>query len=142
MPSELIIAIHVLVYLRKEKRQISSEELAKNVCVNPVRVRKVLGRLKKQGIVETKKGLSGGYYFQIEKETITLKEVYDALQIKICHTSWRSGNQDMDCMVSSGMSYIIDDLCDDLDLACQNYLATITIRDIIKKIEENYQKRD
>lgn len=142
MPSELIIAIHVLVYLRKEKRQISSEELAKNVCVNPVRVRKVLGRLKKQGIVETKKGLSGGYYFQIEKEPITLKEVYDALQIKICHTSWRSGNQDMDCMVSSGMSYIIDDLCDDLDLACQNYLATITIRDIIKKIEENYQKRD
>lgn len=142
MPSELIIAIHVLVYLRKEKRQISSEELAKNVCVNPVRVRKVLGRLKKQGIVETKKGLSGGYYFQIEKETITLKEVYDALQIKICHTSWRSGNQDMDCMVSSGMSYVIDDLCDDLDLACQNYLATITIRDIIKKIEENYQKRD
>lgn len=142
MPSELIIAIHVLVYLRKEKRQISSEELAKNVCVNPVRVRKVLGKLKKQGIVETKKGLSGGYYFQIEKETITLKEVYDALQIKICHTSWRSGNQDMDCMVSSGMSYIIDDLCDDLDLACQNYLATITIRDIIKKIEENYQKRD
>ena len=37
MPSEFIIAIHVLVYLRKENKQLSSEELADNVCVNPVK---------------------------------------------------------------------------------------------------------
>lgn len=47
MPSEFIIAIHVLVYLRKENKQLSSEELADNVCVNPVRIRKVLSWLKK-----------------------------------------------------------------------------------------------
>mgnify|MGYP000609261798 CR=1 FL=1 len=48
MPSEFIIAIHVLVYLRKENKQLSSEELADNVCVNPVRIRKSTISTKKK----------------------------------------------------------------------------------------------
>lgn len=141
MQSELIIAIHVLVYLRKEAKQMSSEEIAKNVCVNPVRVRKVLGLLKKAEIVETKTGINGGYCFSIAKETITLKQVYDALQMKICHTSWRSGNVNQDCMVSSGMSYVVDDLCDHLEKSCQDYLATLTIKDVLNQLEDIYKKK-
>lgn len=135
MPSEFIIAIHVLVYLRKMDQQLSSEELAKNVCVNPVRIRKVLGKLKKAGIVETKEGINGGYYFKIGNETITLKQVYDALTVTICHTSWRSGDIHNDCLISNGMPYVIDELCTDLEKVCQDYLSTITIRDVLLKLE-------
>lgn len=135
MPSEFIIAIHVLAYLRKEAKQMSSEEIAKNVCVNPVRIRKVLAPLKKAGIIETKEGLNGGYFFQIGKETITLKQIYDALQINICQTSWRSGDIHNECMVSSGMSHVVDNLCNDLENVCQDYLSTITIRDILIDLE-------
>ena len=45
MPSEFIIAVHAMAYLRKHPRLISSEELAENICVNPVRVRKVMAKL-------------------------------------------------------------------------------------------------
>ena len=41
---------------------LSSEELARNICTNPARVRKVLARMKKDGLVETKEGSSGGGY--------------------------------------------------------------------------------
>lgn len=140
MPSEFIIAIHVLVYLRKENKQLSSEELADNVCVNPVRIRKVLSQLKKAGIVKTKVGVNGGYYAEIGSEKITLKEVYDAVHIKICQTSWRSGDMNKDCMVSSGMSHVVDDLCDDLEKSCQSYLATLTIKDILMKLENIYEE--
>lgn len=135
MSSEFIIAIHVLVYLRKEEKQLSSEELASNVCVNSVRIRKVLSKLKKFGLIETKTGVNGGYYAKIGSEKITLKQVYDALEIPICHTSWRSGNIDSECMVSSGMSHVVDNLSDGLEKSCQDYLETLTIKDILNQLE-------
>ena len=49
-----------MAYLRKHPRLISSEELAENICVNPVRVRKVMAKLKAYGLIDTKQGLSGG----------------------------------------------------------------------------------
>ncbi len=140
MSSEFIIAIHVLAYLRKENKQLSSEELANNVCVNPVRVRKVLSQLKKAGIVKTKVGVNGGYYAEIGSEQITLKEVYDAIHTKICQTSWRSGDINKDCMVSSGMSHVVDNLCNDLEELCQNYLSTLTIKDILMQLEYIFEE--
>ncbi|MFR7590736.1 MAG: RrF2 family transcriptional regulator [Longibaculum sp.] len=140
MSSEFIIAIHVLAYLRKENKQLSSEELANNVCVNPVRVRKVLSQLKKAGIVKTKVGVNGGYYAEIGSEQITLKEVYDAIHTKICQTSWRSGDINKDCMVSSGMSHVVDNLCNDLEKLCQNYFSTLTIKDILMQLEYIFEE--
>ena len=40
--SEFLIAIHALVYLGHRNEPLTSEELAENICVNPVRVRTVL----------------------------------------------------------------------------------------------------
>lgn len=141
MPSEFIIAIHVLVYLRKHQKQLSSEALAVNVCVNPVRIRKVLSKLKKAGLVETKTGMNGGYYVEMGSEKMTLKQVYDALNTPIFHTSWRTGDTDNECMVSSGMSHVVDNLSEGLEKSCQDYLATLTIQDILKELENIYEKR-
>ena len=54
MNSSFSIAVHALVYLNHMERVLSSEELARNVCTNPVLIRKVMSKLKKAGIVDTK----------------------------------------------------------------------------------------
>ena len=54
MKSDFIVAVHALVYLSHRGCLASSEELAENICTNPARVRKIMGKLKKMGIITTR----------------------------------------------------------------------------------------
>ena len=68
MTSEFAIAVHALVFLEHKGIVISSEELAKNVCTNPARIRKVMAKLKRADLIRTKEGTEGGYLFFREAE--------------------------------------------------------------------------
>lgn len=46
MTSDFSIAVHALVYLGKNQDLISSDELAKHICTHPVRVRRVMIKLR------------------------------------------------------------------------------------------------
>lgn len=47
MNSEFIVAVHAMVFLHHKADTLSSETLAENVCTNPVRIRRVLAKLKR-----------------------------------------------------------------------------------------------
>ena len=80
MNSDFCVAVHALVYLNRRGCVLSSEELARNICTNPARVRKVLARMKKDGLVETKEGSSGGgYRFAKGAGEVSLAQVARAL---------------------------------------------------------------
>ena len=55
MTSEFGIAVHAMVFLHHKGDMVSSEVLAENICTNPARVRKVMARLKRAGLVSTKR---------------------------------------------------------------------------------------
>ena len=63
MNSDFIVAVHALVYLNHKADIVSSEALAKNICTNAARVRKVMAPLKRAGFVTTREGNVGGYRF-------------------------------------------------------------------------------
>nr|WP_249934270.1 hypothetical protein [Marinilactibacillus psychrotolerans] len=44
-----------MVYLGHNNSIFTSEALAENICTNPVRVRRVLAKCQKKGLVQTKK---------------------------------------------------------------------------------------
>ena len=75
MTSEFAIAVHALVYLNHRQETISSEALASNVCTNPARVRKVMAKLKKAGIISTKEGLEGGYHFEKDSSCVPWRSI-------------------------------------------------------------------
>lgn len=129
MTSEFAIGVHALVYLNHKATVLSSEEIAKNVCTNPARVRKVLAKLKKAGLVETKEGISGGYQFLRDSRTVDLCTIADALDERFVCAGWKSGNPDMECLVASGMGGLLDELYDDLDARCRARLKEVTIAD-------------
>lgn len=130
MNSEFCVAVHGLVFLNLKGGCWSSEALAENICTNPARVRKVMAKLKKAELVSTKEGSDGGYSLGTAGEEITLRQVSAALQIEFISSHWRSGSQDMDCMVASGMADVMDHLYSNLDELCQKRLETITIKDV------------
>lgn len=137
MTSEFGIAVHAIVYLNHKKEMLPSEALAENVCTNPARIRKVMAKLKKGGLVDTKEGLNGGYHVFRDAKDITLGQICRALGEEMVKTSWKSGSQEMNCMVASGMAGVMDEIYDRLNTVCVEYLEQITIQDIDDKIFKN-----
>ncbi len=130
MNSDFCVAVHGLVYLNHKACVLSSEELADNICTNPVRVRKVMAKLKKAGMVETREGTEGGYRICKAPGEVSLAQVADALEVCFVSTNWSSGNIDKPCLVSSGMAAIMGGIFRQLDESCRQRLEQITIADI------------
>ena len=134
MNSIFSVAVHALVYLNHKNCILTSDELSENICTNPARVRKVMASLKKAGFVETRAGHVGGYRFCADPAALTLTQVADAMDIYFVEASWHSGDVDMECLVASGMSDIMDSIYSRLDRLCREHLQDITIADIDRKI--------
>ena len=78
--SRLSLALHALGHLARDMdRSRTSEEIARHNDTNPVVVRRVLGHLRKAGIVESRKGAGGGWRLVRAPEAVTLADVYAAL---------------------------------------------------------------
>jgi len=136
MNSEFIIAVHGLVLLaHRPDGMASSEEIASNVCTNPVRVRKVMSVLRKNGYIETREGSGGGYRLVADPQSITLADVYRALAAGSLAPSWCSGNPEMDCVVGSNMQDVMNAVFCGADRQLAEYLETITIGRMLSQIE-------
>lgn len=130
MTAEFIVAAHSLAYLNHKGDYRSSEEIAENVCTNPARVRKVMTKLKRAGLVKTHAGFVGGYRLAKPPQTVTLRDVFYAVGKRIVKVTWRSGSPDMDCPIAAGMRPYMDALFDSLDACCAERLAKTTLADI------------
>lgn len=132
--SEFIIALHALVCLAHGGCSRSSEELSSNLCTNPVRIRKVMSKCKKMGLVTTKAGINGGYIISRPGSEITLKDVYDAINIPLIEAKWHSGDIYSECMIASGMSEYISELFKMLNDKALIILQEITLNDVEKNL--------
>lgn len=134
MTGEFGLAVHALVFLSRMPNTVSSEKLAKSVCTNPARVRKVMARLKTAGFIAAKEGPDGGYTLLLQPEEITLDMVLDALEIRLVSPVLRTADTDMQCVVASGMTRVMDNLTDDLNQSCREKLSNLSIWDIDQQI--------
>lgn len=142
MTSEFSIAVHALVFLNHKGTVYSSEALAENICTNAARIRKIMVKLKKAGLVETKEGIDGGYLFTKKAEDINLCVIADGLDFSFVSSGWKTGNAHMKCLIASGMAGVLEELYIDLNEQCRLRLESITIADMDKKIFNPNQNRE
>ncbi|RED57986.1 RrF2 family transcriptional regulator [Cohnella lupini] len=138
MNSEFVIAVHSLVFLaHRPDGMASSEEIATNVCTNPVRIRKVMSCLRKNGFVDTREGSGGGYRLSRDPELVTLADIYRALAAGSLAPSWCSGDPESDCMVGSNMADVMNDVFCGADQHLQTYFESITIGQMLSRLAVN-----
>ena len=134
MTSEFNIAVHALVYLHHNGGMCSSEGLAESICTNPARIRKIMAKLKKSGIVDTKEGIEGGYHYVDNPCELSLSKVAEALSFEFVSNSWKSGNKSDSCIIASEMGGVMDKLYSNLNDACYEKLKDITVCRVEKYI--------
>ncbi|HHZ06900.1 MAG TPA: Rrf2 family transcriptional regulator [Clostridiales bacterium] len=135
MTGEFIVAVHAIVFLNHKSKKMTSEAIAENVCTNPARIRKVMAKLKKANLIETKEGsIQGGYAFCLNPKEVTLHQIFNAVDDTVVSTSWKSGNPDMECLIASGMAEVMEKIVERMDDSCKEILKTITVHDIDNQI--------
>lgn len=77
--SRLSGVLHALLHMAFSGKPMTSEDLAKAMTTNPVVVRRVLGGLRKAGLVVSERGHGGGWTLACDLKTTTLRDIYDAI---------------------------------------------------------------
>ena len=78
MDTKFSVAVHVLILLSESPPPMNSDQMAMSVGTNASYVRKILSLLKKAGIVDGHRGISG-YTMLLPPEQLTLLQIYQAV---------------------------------------------------------------
>ena len=78
MDTKFSVAVHVLILVSESPTPINSDQMAMSIGTNASYVRKILALLKKAGIVDGHRGISG-YTMLLPPEQLTLLQIYQAV---------------------------------------------------------------
>jgi Rrf2 family protein len=135
--SRFSVGIHILALIELNKDGISSSEfLASSVNTNPTLIRKIMGMLKKAGLIEVKPGIAGAK-LAMEPSAITLLDVYKA--VDVVHEKELFSvheNPCPDCPVGRNIQDSIEPVLSSAQTAMEKVLGNETIEDIINDIVE------
>lgn len=78
MDNKFSSSIHTLILISESDKPLTSEEIAQSVGTNASYIRKILGLLKKKGIIESHRGVSG-FALKLKSEDLSLLQIYQAV---------------------------------------------------------------
>ncbi|MBT6189533.1 MAG: Rrf2 family transcriptional regulator [Tateyamaria sp.] len=124
--SRLSLALHTLSHMANDPNQIrTSAVIADHAGTNPVVVRRVLGKLRKAGLLTSEKGHSGGWKLAKSAEDITLADVYLALDERLIATE--TNDPIPACSVERALHTRVSGVMKDIEQSLIERLAETTI---------------
>jgi Rrf2 family protein len=136
--SRFVVALHVLAALAitrliERLQCMNSEMLAKSVNTNPVVVRRLLGRLRQAGLVESLAGACGGSRLARDPEQITLLEVYEAVEEgDLFHMHYSDPNKN--CPIGCNIQQVLQAPLGWAEAAMKQSLAQTTLAAIAEQV--------
>jgi len=128
--SDFALGVHTLLLLATyEGELLTSGRLSELLKVHPVRIRKVLSKMKSKGYIDSKEGSSGGFSISCDLSQVSLKEIYllnqeDLLKPK-CHDCCPS------CKIGSNIENVLDKILMGADDKFQEYLGKYTLKNVL-----------
>lgn len=136
MDTKFSAAVHILILLSESPTPITSEQMAASVGTNASYIRKILALLKKAGIIDGRRGVSG-HTLTAPPEKITLLAVYQAVmeQAEISLLDMHQNPSDR-CIVGRHIRPVLTDMFADVEQAFARSLAGKTLADCIDGIRK------
>lgn len=105
----------------------SAQELADQKYIDRDYLTQIMSSLKKEGIIGSKKGPSGGYYLQRDPETVTLGEIFRCLEgPTVISPCTKPEHSDCDIIEECGTQDTLSLIADQIDAL----LDRITLHDL------------
>lgn len=133
--SRFSVAIHIVAVLDIGKDKVcTSEVIARSVNNNPVVIRRIIGKLKNAGLVDVNIG-SGGYFLLKPIESITLLDVYKAVDVVEEKKLFEiHENTNIQCIIGANIQDALMPILPKAQLAMEDVLRGYTMKDIVTSI--------
>ena len=130
--SRLSLALHTLSHMAGQPKRVrTSAEIADHSGTNPVVVRRVLGRLREAGLLKSEKGHAGGWRLARAPESITLADVYLALDESLVAPT--NDDDAPKCSVEYAMHRRLSSVMKEIEQSLVERLSQTTISEIREK---------
>lgn len=128
--SRLALALHTISHMAGDPDRVrTSGDIAAHAGTNPVVVRRVLGRLRKAGLLSSEKGHAGGWKLARKPESITLADVYLALDERLVSGSHQD-SEPSQCSVEMGLQERVAEVLLEVEESFVKRLSETTIVDV------------
>jgi len=130
--SRFTLAIHIFACIDAfgNEYKVTSGFLAESTNVNPVIIRKILGQLKRAGLIEVARGTGGTTVVKPLNE-ITFLDVYRAVEcVENGDLFHFHENPNTNCPIGRNIHHILDDKLLRVQTAMERELACITLEDL------------
>ena len=140
--SKFSVAIHILSLIElDETKRASSDYIAKSVQTNPVVIRKIMGLLKKAGLLETQAGVAGATLAK-PIDDITLLDVYSAVDVVKENGLFSiHDGTNLDCIVGRNIQQTVEPIFIAAQFAMEKVLANVSMKDVLDKIQLDEQQK-
>ena len=136
MDTKFSVAVHVLILISESEVPVHSEQMAESVGTNASYVRKILALLKKAGIVDGHRGISGCTLL-IPPEQLTLLQIYQAvMEAPKPHLLDIHQNPSDRCIVGRHIRPVLSGMFAGVEDAFARALAEKTLADCIADIRK------
>lgn len=134
--SRFSIAVHILSLVSLSKVPCTSDFIAASVNTNPVIIRRIIGNLKKAGLVHVKAG-TGGAYLRKEPDEITLLDVYRAVEVVEKGDLFNfHGHPNPACPVGANIESVLRSSMLEAQSAMEQKLAQVTLKQLVAELSE------
>lgn len=138
--SRLSGVLHVLLHMAEAGTPMTSEALAKMMKTNPVVIRRVLAGLREHELVCSEKGHGGGWKLCRDLESITLHDIYLALDEP---TLLAMGNRTEapGCLVEEAVNNALNQAFQDAEALLLARFRTVTLAQLSNDFHQRMQAR-
>lgn len=126
-------ALQALVVLARSEEPAPSGQIAGSLESDSTFLRRIMALLTREHIVQAREGRDGGYRLAKPAETISLAEVYQALNV-IDALSVGLFDSTTDCPLGQGMRKVFDEIAEEVQQSLLRILARYTIADLARSV--------
>lgn len=144
MDTRFSSAIHTLIMIAGAQTPMTSDQIAESVGTNASYIRKITGLLKKQGIIESRQGISG-FKLLVAPEELSLLRVYQAIaETEQVHVFDLHQNPNDECIVGRHIQPVLTDVFRGIEEKAEKELKNTTLADCMQKMrmEMNHYEAD
>ena len=135
--SKFSASIHTLVLISEADEPMSSEQIAKSVGTNASYIRRLTGRLRDGGLIESHQGKSG-FFLTGSPEQISLLMIYKAVNDADGFKAFEIHRNPNDkCIVGRHIKPVLSAMFKDIEEEIDSLLSGITLSDCIAKLRED-----
>ena len=111
----------------------TSAQIAEHAGTNAVVVRRVLGKLREAGLLTSEKGHAGGWQLSRSPQTITIADVYLALDERLVAAP--EGSADLHCSIEHSLQQQVAEVLEDAERGLVIRFKALTIAEITTQSE-------